>query len=120
MTPLMISLERFLRRLSLRLTRMMWPCQTPLMRSNELHTMRFMSSVDTKDGVLFFVDGRGGTRKTYLYKALLSTIRSQKKIIMATATSGVAASIMSGGRTAHSCFKIPLTIDNRAFCTFTK
>ena len=39
---------------------------------------------------------------------------------MATATSGVAASIMPGGRTAHSCFKIPLTIDNGAFCTFTK
>ena len=39
---------------------------------------------------------------------------------MATTTSGVAASIMPGGRTAHSRFKIPLTIDNGAFCTFTK
>ena len=39
---------------------------------------------------------------------------------MATATSSVATSIMSGGRTAHSRFKIPLTIDNGAFCTFTK
>ena len=79
-----------------------------------------MSSVDTEDGGLFFVDGPGGTRKTYLYRALLATIRSQKKIAVATATSGVAASIMPGGRTAHSRFKIPLTIDNGAFCTFTK
>ena len=39
---------------------------------------------------------------------------------MATATSGVVASIMPGGRTTHSHFKIPLTIDNGAFCTFTK
>jgi len=79
-----------------------------------------MSSVDTEDGGLFFVDGPGGTGKTYLYRALLATVRSQKKIAVATATSGAAASIMPGGRTAHSRFKIPLTIDNGAFCTFTK
>ena len=35
-----------------------------------------MSSVDTEDGGLFFVDGPGGTRKTYLYRALLATIHS--------------------------------------------
>jgi Rad3-related DNA helicase len=73
-----------------------------------------MSSVDTDDGGLFFVDGPSGTGKTYLYRALLATIRSQKKIAVATATSGVATSIMPGGRTAHSRFKIPLTIDNGA------
>ncbi|XP_002464128.2 ATP-dependent DNA helicase PIF2 [Sorghum bicolor] len=79
-----------------------------------------MSSVDTKHGGLFFVDGPGGTGKTYLYKALLATIRSQKKIVVATTTSGVAASIMPGGRTAHSRFKVPLTLDDGAFCSFTK
>ena len=56
-----------------------------------------MSSVDTEDGGLFFVDGPSGTGKTYLYRALLATIRSQKKIAMAIATSGVATSIMPGG-----------------------
>ncbi|XP_066365242.1 uncharacterized protein [Miscanthus floridulus] len=79
-----------------------------------------MSSIDTEDGGLFFVDGPSGIGKTYLYRALLATIRNQKKIAVATATSGVVASIMPGGRTAHSHFKIPLTIDNGAFCTFTK
>ena len=79
-----------------------------------------MSSVDTEDGGLFFVDGPGGTGKTYLYRALLATVCSQKKIVVATTISSVAASIMPGGRTAHSHFKIPLTIDNGAFCTFTK
>jgi Rad3-related DNA helicase len=74
-----------------------------------------MSTVDTKHGGLFFVDGPGGTGKTYMYKALLDTIRSQKKIDVATATSSVAASIMPGDRTAHSRFKIPLTIDDGLF-----
>jgi hypothetical protein len=79
-----------------------------------------MSTVDSDHGGLFFVDGSGGTRKTYLYRALLATIHSQNKIPVATTTSGVAASIMPGGRTAHSRFKIPLTLDDGAFCTFTK
>jgi DNA replication protein DnaC len=40
-----------------------------------------MSSVDTDDGGLFFVDGPGGTGKTYLYIALLATICSQKRLL---------------------------------------
>ena len=79
-----------------------------------------MSSVDTEDGGLFFVDGPGGTEKTYLYRALLATICSQKKIVVATTTSGVVASIMPRGRTTHSHFKIPLNLDNGSFCSFTK
>ncbi|KAL6592973.1 hypothetical protein ACP70R_049269 [Stipagrostis hirtigluma subsp. patula] len=79
-----------------------------------------MAAVDTGKGGLFFLDGPGGTGKTYLYRALLATIRSQNKIAVATATSGVAASIMPGGRTAHSRFKIPLTLEYGAFCSFTK
>ncbi|ONM31855.1 hypothetical protein ZEAMMB73_Zm00001d040704 [Zea mays] len=71
---------------------------------------KIMSAVDTDQGGLFFVDG----------PVLLATLRNQGKIAVATATSGVAASIMPGGRTAHSRFKIPLTIDDGAVCSFTK
>ncbi|PWZ41852.1 ATP-dependent DNA helicase PIF4 [Zea mays] len=81
---------------------------------------KILSIVDTNNGGVFFVDGPGGTGKTYLYKALLAALCSQDKIAVATATSGVAASIMPGGRTAHSRFKIPLTIDDGAVCSFTK
>ena len=79
-----------------------------------------MSAVDSDHGGLFFVDGPGGIGKTYLYRALLVTTRSYNKIVVATTTSGVAASIMPGGKTAHSHFKIPLTLDDGAFCSFTK
>jgi ATP-dependent DNA helicase PIF1 len=81
---------------------------------------KIMSVVDTDQGGLFFVDGPGGTRKTYLYRVLLVTLRNQGKIAVATSTYGVAASIMPGGRTAHSHFKIPLTIDDGVVCSFTK
>jgi hypothetical protein len=79
-----------------------------------------ISAIDSAQGRVFFVDGPGGTGKTYLYKALLAKIRSQNKIAVATATSGVATSILPGGRTAHSRFKIPLTIEDGTFCSFTK
>ena len=78
-----------------------------------------MSVVGTEDGGVFFGDGPD-TGNTYLHKVLLATIHSQNKIAVVTTTSSITASIMSGGRTVHSRFKIPLTIDNGAFCTFTK
>ncbi|ONM31301.1 hypothetical protein ZEAMMB73_Zm00001d040413 [Zea mays] len=81
---------------------------------------KILSAVDTDQHGLFFVDGPGGTGKTYLYRVLLTTLRSQGKIAVATTTSSVAASIMPGGRTAHSRFKIPLTIDDGGVCSFTK
>ncbi|AQK86764.1 hypothetical protein ZEAMMB73_Zm00001d038499 [Zea mays] len=81
---------------------------------------KILSAVDTNNGGVFFVDGPGGTGKTYLYKALFAALRSQDKIAVATATSGVAASILPGGRTAHSRFKIPLTINDGVVCSFTK
>ncbi|XP_020188388.1 uncharacterized protein [Aegilops tauschii subsp. strangulata] len=79
-----------------------------------------LTTVERGDGGVFFVDGPGGTGKTFLYRAMLAKVRSQGKIGIATATSGVAASIMPGGRTAHSRFKIPLSCDDGASCSFTK
>ncbi|XP_039815076.1 ATP-dependent DNA helicase PIF2-like [Panicum virgatum] len=81
---------------------------------------RIMSAIDTDEGGLFFVDGPGGNRKTFLYRALLARIRSENKLAVATATSVVAASIMPGGRTTHSRFKISLTIEDGGYCSFTK
>uniref|UniRef100_A0A8I6XFF0 ATP-dependent DNA helicase n=2 Tax=Hordeum vulgare subsp. vulgare TaxID=112509 RepID=A0A8I6XFF0_HORVV len=79
-----------------------------------------LAAVDAGDGGVFFVDGPGGTGKTFLYRALLAKVRGEGKIAVATATSCVAASIMPGGRTTHSRFMIPLNIEDGASCSFTK
>lgn len=73
-----------------------------------------------KKGQVFFVDGPGGTGKTYLYRALLAKVRSIGHIAIATETPGIAASIMPGGRTAHSRFKIPIKLGESTTCNFTK
>ncbi|XP_074314478.1 uncharacterized protein LOC141649694 [Silene latifolia] len=59
----------------------------------------------------FFLDGPGGTGKTFLYSALLANLRSHGIIALAVASSGIAASNISGGKTANSRFKIPLDLD---------
>jgi ATP-dependent DNA helicase PIF1 len=81
---------------------------------------KIMAAVCSKQGGLFFVDGPNGMRKTFLYMALLAKLRSQDKLVVATATSGVTAAIMPGGRMAHSRFKIPLTLQEGGCCSFTK
>nr|XP_009804431.1 PREDICTED: uncharacterized protein LOC104249653 [Nicotiana sylvestris] len=44
----------------------------------------------------FFIDGPGGSGKTFLYCALLATVRSKGYVALATTTSGVTASILPG------------------------
>ncbi|KAK3222114.1 hypothetical protein Dsin_009139 [Dipteronia sinensis] len=68
----------------------------------------------------FFIDGPGGTGKTFLYRAILAIIRSKHFVAIATASSGVSASILPGGRTTHSRFKIPLNIEDNITCGISK
>ena len=50
----------------------------------------------------------GGTGKTFLIITVLAAIRSQKQIALATTSSGIVATLLSGGCTLHSRFKVPL------------
>lgn len=43
---------------------------------------------------------------------LLSKVRSEKNVAIAVASSGIAATLLEGGRTAHSAFKLPLNLRN--------
>ncbi|XP_042979937.1 uncharacterized protein LOC122310117 [Carya illinoinensis] len=79
-----------------------------------------LGKVFSNEAATFFVDGPAGTGKTFLYKALLAAVRSRKLVALATASSGVAASILPGGRTAHSRFKIPLDTDEHSICCVSK
>ncbi|KAL6143230.1 hypothetical protein ACLB2K_053925 [Fragaria x ananassa] len=93
-------------------------------RLNNDQMMAFNTILDAvvrRESALFFVDGPGGTGKTYLYRALLAKLRSMNHIVLATASSGIAATILPGGRTAHSRFKIPLDVkDPTSMCSIEK
>nr|GEU71378.1 DNA helicase PIF1, ATP-dependent [Tanacetum cinerariifolium] len=61
-----------------------------------------VASVHNKKGRFHFVYGPGGTGKTFLYKTIISRLRSELKIVLAVASSGIASLLLPGGRTAHS------------------
>lgn len=71
-----------------------------------------MHAVHDVTGGLYFLDAPGGTGKTFLLQLILATIRMQNKIALALASSGIAATLLDGGRTAHSALKLPLNIQN--------
>ncbi len=62
------------------------------------------------DQKVFFVDSSGGYEKTFLFNMILAKVRLDGKIAIAVASSGIAALLLDGGRTAHSRFKIPLKL----------
>lgn len=45
-------------------------------------------------------------------RAVQVKIRKDRKVALAVASSGIAAILLSGGRTAHSVFKLPLNLVN--------
>ncbi|KAG2191246.1 hypothetical protein INT47_012402 [Mucor saturninus] len=57
---------------------------------------------------LYFLDGPGGTGKTFIFNALLQAVRRKNCIALSVAVSGTASLLLKGGRTAHSIFGIPL------------
>ncbi|XP_024004792.1 uncharacterized protein LOC112081952 [Eutrema salsugineum] len=67
-----------------------------------------MEAVTLDQGGVFFLYGFGGTGKTHLWKILSAAIRSKGQIVLNVASSGMAALLLPGGRTAHSRFGIPL------------
>ncbi|XP_068464800.1 uncharacterized protein [Phaseolus vulgaris] len=76
--------------------------------------------IHRKQSQVFFVDGPRGTGKTFLYRTLISYYKSKGKIILATASSGIAATLLPGGRIAHSRFKIPINVEVGSFCSISK
>ncbi|XP_070022215.1 uncharacterized protein [Nicotiana sylvestris] len=82
--------------------------QSKLNPEQEQAFKTILERVDSGRAGLFFVDGPGGTGKTFLYRALLANLISRCMIALAMATSGVAAAILPEGRTTHSRFDIPL------------
>ena len=76
-------------------------------------------SVDTGTGGVYFVYGYGGTGKTFLWKTLAAGIRRRGDIVLNVASSGIASLLMSGGRTAHSRFHIPINVDETSTCSIS-
>ncbi len=68
----------------------------------------------------FFLEAPGGTGKTFVVNALINGVRARGWTVIPVASSGLAALLMPGGRTAHSRFKIPLNVNSTSRCFIQK
>ncbi|CAL1384366.1 unnamed protein product [Linum trigynum] len=89
----------------------------PKLNSEQMKAFdEIITAVEEGNGNCFFVDGFGGTGKTFLWKVICLKLRAEKKIVLCVASSGIAALLMVGGRTAHSRFHIPIDCDSKSTC----
>ncbi|GBM42449.1 hypothetical protein AVEN_116213-1, partial [Araneus ventricosus] len=64
----------------------------------------------------YFLDGPAGTGKTFVHSTLLHTIRGRDDDVIPVASTGIAATLLIGGRTAHTVFKIPIDLNATSTC----
>jgi hypothetical protein len=72
---------------------------------------KIMLAINIKDrNNCFFLDGPGGSGKTFLYNTLMSVLRGKEKVVIPVASTGIAATLLAGGRIYHSQFKLPILL----------
>ncbi|KAA6411530.1 MAG: hypothetical protein FRX48_04810 [Lasallia pustulata] len=68
----------------------------------------------------FFLQGPASTGKTFLYQCLCHHFCAKGEIVLCVASSGIAALLLPGGQTSHSCFKIPLQCNRTSTCNINR
>ncbi|XP_050679666.1 ATP-dependent DNA helicase PIF7-like [Leptidea sinapis] len=93
-----------------------------LTRTQRIVYNTIINRIETNAGGIIFLDAPGGTGKTFLINLVLATIRVKNEIALALASSGIAATLMEGGKTAHSTLNLPLNVAEQEFpvCNITK
>jgi hypothetical protein len=82
---------------------------------------RIIMAVDTDPQMAhFYLQGPGGTGKTFLYKTLCYYFRGQGKTVLCVASIGIAALLLPQGQTSHSQFKIPLELNELSISSISK
>ena len=68
---------------------------------------------------MYFLGGEGGSGKSFISQIVLAETQLRGKIALGVASSGLAAQLLSGGITAHSRFKIPVSTDENITCNYS-
>lgn len=81
---------------------------------------KVIESVEKRSGGVFFLEGSGGTGKTFTYKTIAHAVQARGWIVLCVASTGIAGNLLTGGRTAHSMFKIPINLHEQSICNIPK
>ncbi|XP_048511133.1 uncharacterized protein LOC125500940 [Athalia rosae] len=72
-----------------------------------------LDSINTADytgGACFYIDGPGGSDKTYIYKIIWHLLKAKGKNVITMAFTGIAATLLPQGRTVHKTFGLPVPL----------
>jgi hypothetical protein len=73
-------------------------------------------SVLESNGQVFFIDAPGGCGKSFTANCVMNHVRLTNTIVLACASSGIAATVLKGGSTAHNKFQIPIDLNEDTVC----
>lgn len=77
--------------------------------------------MEHRAGRIFFLNGPGGTGKTFVYNTVCHQVRSKGWVALCVASSGIAVLLLQGGCTARLMFKIPVEgLTNASTCSIPK
>ncbi|GBO40093.1 hypothetical protein AVEN_68648-1 [Araneus ventricosus] len=76
--------------------------------------MNAILGVDEASTETFSVNAFAGSDRSFLFNALIRSVRGLGEIVVPIAWTGIAAIILEGGRTAHSRFKLPVPISDNS------
>ncbi|XP_045031637.1 ATP-dependent DNA helicase pif1-like [Daphnia magna] len=78
--------------------------------------MTAVNDVNNSHPRQYFLDGPGGTGKTFLYNTLITVLQGQGRQVIAVASTGYASNLLLDGTTYYSQFKIypPITETTRS------
>ena len=93
----------------------------PLFTDEQHAAMRLiLTAIDEDhDSKLFGLLASAGVGKTLFANGLAAHLRSENRSVLCVAASGLAAILLSAGRTAHSALKIPIPANEMSMCNFT-
>ena len=79
-----------------------------------------VESVEKGLGKMIALDASGGTRKTFIFCYILNKVCTEGKVALATAASGIAATLLPKGTTFHSRTKCPLILTDESTCSVSE
>lgn len=72
-----------------------------------------LASIQSEDqNKLFYLDAPAGCGKTFVQRTIMANLRSRGIACLPVAFTGIAASLVNGGRTLHNAFKLPIPLNS--------
>ena len=75
-----------------------------------------ITAFESSDGQLFFIDAPGGSGKSFTANCIMNHVRLSKSLVLACASSGIAATVLKGGSTVHNKFQLPIDLNEDTVC----